>query len=338
MFLGLFEAVDSSLIESYQLYNTTIIRFMSKLSPGQTVDSIRTSSRQLVRELGFTGGAFAGTDLSPSAVHALIEIEQGAMTARDLGAMLHLEKSSVSRMLRKLIEAGNVVEEAGEDDGRVKLLSLTSAGKDRVAGIHDFARAQVMAALGKLTAEQGQIVLDGLRLYSAALAEAPVARVVEINAGYRPGIIARITEMHALYYARTSGFGQVFESVVASGLAEFGSRLSKPQNEIWAAMNGGNVVGSIAIDSEDIGPGIAHLRWFIVDDTARGSGAGKKLLDAALAFADKQGFAETHLWTFSGLHAARHLYEARGFKLTEERPGFQWGSEVLEQRFVRTLL
>ncbi|HWJ73631.1 MAG TPA: helix-turn-helix domain-containing GNAT family N-acetyltransferase [Kaistia sp.] len=303
----------------------------------QTVDSIRVSSRQLVRALGFTGNAFAGTDLSPSAVHALIEIERGGVTARDLGALLHLEKSSVSRMLRKLIASGDVVEETGEDDGRVKLLSLTPAGKDRVARVHGFARAQVMGALAKLTADQGQTVLDGLRLYAKALAGPPTALAVELRAGYRPGLIARITEMHSVYYARTSGFGLAFESVVASGLAEFAGRLGKPQNEIWAAMSGGDIAGSIAIDGEDLGSSIAHLRWFIVDDAMRGSGAGKKLLDAALAFVDHQGFAETHLWTFSGLHAARHLYETRGFKLAEERPGSQWGSEVLEQRFARAL-
>lgn len=301
----------------------------------QTVDSIRASSRRLVRELGFTSGDFAGTDLSPSAVHALIEIERGGITARDLGALLHLEKSSVSRMLRKLVEAGEVVEDAGENDGRVKRLSLTAAGKIRVGTIHDFARAQVAAALGRLTGEQARTVSDGLRLYGAALAAQEVALPVEILTGYRPGIIARVTEMHALYYARTSDFGQVFESVVASGLAEFGHRLDRPHNEIWSAVKGGDVVGSIAIDGDDMGPGIAHLRWFIVGDGLRGSGAGKRLLDAALAFVDEHGFAETHLWTFSGLDAARHLYETRGFTLAEEYRGSQWGSEVLEQRFVR---
>ncbi|MFT4012958.1 MAG: helix-turn-helix domain-containing GNAT family N-acetyltransferase [Paracoccus sp. (in: a-proteobacteria)] len=303
----------------------------------QVVDSIRTASRQLVRELGFTGRDFAGTALSPSAVHALIEIEQGGLTARDLGAMLHLEKSSVSRMLRRLVEAGDVVEQVGEDDGRMKLLSLTPSGKDRVAAIHEFARAQVARAFAHLTAEQGRTVLEGLRLYGNALAGKPLRTPVEICAGYRPGLIGRIAEMHALYYARTSGFGQVFESVVAGGLAEFGGRLGKSRNEIWAALKGGHIVGSVAMDGEDMGAGIAHLRWFIVDDMVRGGGAGKRLLDAALAFADRQGFAETHLWTFSGLDAARHLYEARGFALVEERPGSQWGSEVLEQRFVRAL-
>ncbi len=54
-------------------------------------------------------------------------------------------------------------------------------------------------------------------------------------------------------------------------------------------------------------------------------------------FVDEQAFAETHLWTFAGLNAARHLYETLGLHRIEERKGSQWGSEVLEQRFVRSL-
>lgn len=304
-----------------------------------SVDAVRVVSRQLVRELGFMGGDFAGTDLPPSAVHALIEIEGGGVTARDLAVRLRLEKSSISRMLRKLVEAGAVQEEAGEEDGRVKRLSLTASGRKRVAAIHAFARARVSAALGRLEPGQDLAVLEGLQLYADALAAPsavhPAAPAAAIVRGYRPGLIARITAMHALYYARTSGFGQRFESVVAAGLAEFCNRLGNPGNEIWAAMQGKEIVGSVAIDGEDIGAGTAHLRWFIVDDAMRGSGSGKRLLDGALAFADETGFAETHLWTFSGLDAARHLYETRGFVLAEERPGTQWGSEVLEQRFVR---
>lgn len=133
------------------------------------VEAIRAVSREMVRELGFMGGNFAGTDLSPSAVHALIEIERGGITARDLGARLHLEKSSVSRMLRKLVQSGDVGEAVSEHDARVKRLFLTPAGKKRVAGIHAFARAQVMEALGRLERGQDRIVLDGMRLYTAAL-------------------------------------------------------------------------------------------------------------------------------------------------------------------------
>ncbi len=141
--------------------------------------------------------------------------------------------------------------------------------------------------------------------------------------------------MHAVTYARIAGFGRSFESNVAAGLAEFVLRLDNPRNEIWAAVHSGVVIGSVTIDGEDMGPDRAHLRWFIVDESVRGSGIGRQLLARALAFCDRQGFAETHLWTFQGLDAARRLYEAQGFALVEERPGRQWGEEVLEQRFVR---
>jgi DNA-binding MarR family transcriptional regulator/GNAT superfamily N-acetyltransferase len=327
------------------LHDATIlkVRAMAVEPASQLIDQIRATSRHLVRELGFMGGDFAGTDLPPSAVHALIEIETGGMTARDLAAILRLEKSSVSRMLRKLVEAGDVREAAGEEDTRTKRLSLTPQGQQRVASIHAFARAQVSSALGRLHQGQHETVLEGMRLYADALLPTdqkaedhkPQSSPVEIVTGYRPGIIARITEMHALYYARTSDFGQAFESRVAGGLAEFCSRLENPQNRIWAAMRDGQVRGSVAIDGEDLGEGIAHLRWFITDDTLRGTGAGKKLLDAAMDFVDASGFTETHLWTFAGLNAARHLYETRGFALVEEYTGSQWGREVLEQRFVR---
>ena len=133
------------------------------------VDAIRAVSREMVRELGFMGGDFAGTDLSPSAVHALIEIERGGVTARELGVRLSLEKSSVSRMLRKLVQSGDIGEAVSKHDARVKVLFLTPAGKKRVAEIHAFARAQVINALGRLAHGQERIVLEGMRLYADAL-------------------------------------------------------------------------------------------------------------------------------------------------------------------------
>lgn len=304
----------------------------------ELVDAIRAASRRLVRELGFMGGEFAGTDLPPSAVHALIELEPGGVTARDLAVTLHLEKSSISRLLRKLIGSGYVEETRSERDSRTKVLSLTAAGHRKVSAIHEFARRQVTTAITRLDPWQQETVRDGLRLYAKAFgrgADSVPTDTVYLQQGYHPGLIARITEMHALYYSRLSGFGQPFESMVASGLAEFCGRLDDPNNQIWTAHREKRLLGSIAIDGEDLGPGIAHLRWFIVDDELRGTDTGKRLLDAALAFVDARGMAETHLWTFSGLAAARHLYETQGFALAEQRPGTQWGTEVLEQRFVR---
>jgi DNA-binding MarR family transcriptional regulator len=311
--------------------------------PLATIDAIRAASRQLVRQLGFMGGKFAGTDLSLSAAHALIEIEAGKVTARDLTNRLCLEKSSVSRMLRKLVATGDVAE-TGSIDGRSKLLSLTDAGRKRTAAIHAFARNRVSLALAELAPGQDRAVLDGLHLYTAALTAAESApanvRAIEIVSGYQTGLIARTTQMHAHRYAGNSGFALQFEAFVAGGLSEFCGRLGAPSNAIWAAMRGREIVGSIAIDGDDLGGGVAHLRWFIVEDDTRGAGArgddtGRKLLGAALAFVDACDFVETHLWTFGGLDAALHLYEERGFTLAEERAGSQWGADAPEQRFAR---
>jgi GNAT superfamily N-acetyltransferase len=157
----------------------------------------------------------------------------------------------------------------------------------------------------------------------------------QISSGYHAGLIGRITEMHMAFYTKNSGFGQRFESVVAAGLASFCDRLHQPKNQIWLATQEQKIVGSVAIDGEDLGNNTAHLRWFIMDEKVRGTGVGRQLLTKAIQFVDENNFKETKLWTFNGLSAARHLYELNGFKLVKETLGHQWGVEVLEQQFAR---
>ncbi|PZP44887.1 MAG: MarR family transcriptional regulator [Azospirillum brasilense] len=306
---------------------------------GALIEPIREASRRLVRKLGFMRDGLAGVSLPASAVHALLEIDaREGITAAELSGLLDLEKSSVSRMLRKLVEAGEIAEGAAGPDGRSKPLSLTTRGHATTAAIHDFARRQVAEALGRLEPDQQETATKGLRLYADALMAQSADReppAIVIEEGYRAGALGCCVEMHARYYAREAGFGASFEAIVAAGLAEFSARLDRPGNGLWLALQGHRIVGTVAVDGEDMGPGIAHLRWFIVDDGARGGGAGRKLLSAAVAFCEARGFEAIELRTFQGLHAARHLYESEGFRLVEERPGRQWGREVLEQRFAR---
>lgn len=153
--------------------------------------------------------------------------------------------------------------------------------------------------------------------------------------GYRPCLIGEIVTLHAATYSQWAGFGSAFEGKVASGLAEFVTRLDRPANTLLRADRDGRLLGSIAIDGEDLGDGSAHLRWFIVDPACRGTGLGRRLLDRALAFVDRRQVAETRLWTLQGLDAARTLYERAGFTLEREYQGEQWGRPITEQTFVR---
>lgn len=310
------------------------------------VDEVRAASRLMVRELGFMRATVAATAYGPSAVHAILEIgARGTMTGSQIAEVLGLEKSSVSRLVAKLVAAGEVVGIPAEGDARTKPLRLTAQGEATLAAIHAFAGRQVAAALARLDDSRRRTVAAGLTAYAQALreerlgapAEGPVPRIVR---GYRPGALGRIAEMHGRTYARTLGFGPLFEGRVAAGLAAFSGRLDHPANGLWLALDGERIIGSVAIDGEGLaatlGDGVAHLRWFIVEDGWRGHGIGRRLLAQAVAFCDADpAVREIRLWTVRGLDAARRLYEAAGFRLAEEYIGAQWGAEVLEQSFSR---
>jgi GNAT superfamily N-acetyltransferase len=224
----------------------------------------------------------------------------------------------------------------------LKHLELTDKGQSAFAEISRTASDRVASALQALDPCGAEQVVRGLEHYADALsrtAQAPIEDNASdcfcLHQGYMPGVIGRTVGMHAAYYSRTVGFGLAFEAKVAREMAEFTGRLENHGNAIWAATRSGQIVGTVAIDGEDLDEGIAHLRWFIVGDGQRGAGIGKMLIDAAMDFVDRTGFKETHLWTFRGLEAARRLYERAGFELVDEKPGAQWGETVHEQRFVR---
>jgi len=152
--------------------------------------------------------------------------------------------------------------------------------------------------------------------------------------GLVPGAIGGITQLHARYYARQAGFGTAFEAKVARELAAFCDDYVPGRDGLWT-VGGPQVEASIALDASMSADGAAHLRWFIVSDALRGQGLGRALLARAVDFADACGYPAIVLWTFAGLDAARHLYEAAGFELDHEAPGDRWGRTVTEQRFVR---
>jgi GNAT superfamily N-acetyltransferase len=139
--------------------------------------------------------------------------------------------------------------------------------------------------------------------------------------------------MHAAYYSRAVDFGAPFEAKVASELAEFCLRYEEGRDGLWVAADNEIIHGSVVIDGSNHEQSGAHLRWFITSDEARGKGVGSQLLSEALAFCQARGYGKVHLWTFDGLHAARHLYEKHGFKLARAQRGTPWGKEVNEQLF-----
>lgn len=154
-------------------------------------------------------------------------------------------------------------------------------------------------------------------------------------AGYTPGIVAEIIALHMAYYAPAWGFGAPFEAGLATGIGAFLARYDPSRDLLLAARAAdGALLGTITIEGE---PEPAHLRWFVVDGRARGTGLGAVLMAAAAAHLDAHRRACT-LTTFRGLDAALRLYERHGFHLAAEEPGDPWSGTVGLLRYERSAL
>lgn len=156
-----------------------------------------------------------------------------------------------------------------------------------------------------------------------------------LREGWSPGLLGWIVAEHGRYYDREWQLGPVFEAKVAQGLGELVARLDPDRDLLLSAVDGADILGAIAVDGS--GPEAAargaRIRYFILSDAARGRGVGRALLARTMAFIAAQGFRSAWLTTFAGLDAARHLYEAHGFRLDHEAVDRSWGTPLTEQRF-----
>ena len=151
--------------------------------------------------------------------------------------------------------------------------------------------------------------------------------------GYYPGVVGKITELHAVYYHRNWGFDVSFETQVGKELSEFMRDFKEERDGLWIARTSDAFAGAVAIDGHRADDDGLRLRWFIVEPAFQGSGIGRILLRTALTFCKERGYGRIYLWTFQGLHAARSLYERHGFILTEVNAVDQWGQTITEQKY-----
>ena len=149
--------------------------------------------------------------------------------------------------------------------------------------------------------------------------------------GYQPGCLASLCAIQIGYYARNWGFNHLYESVVALSIGEFLQRYNPDRDFVQLVTQDNTVRGGIVIDSLD--GEMAQLHWFILEESLKGHGLGRELLNRAMDFVTAQQIKDVCLMTFKGLDPARKLYEEVGFKLVSEQLATTWGNNVVEQRF-----
>lgn len=98
-------------------------------------------------------------------------------------------------------------------------------------------------------------------------------------------------------------------------------RIERNESDIFAAVDGDTAVGFVQLYSSFCSVDavkILILYDLYVEASARKTGLGEQLMNAATAFAKQQGAARLDLLTEDKNLAGQHLYEKLGYKRTNE--------------------
>jgi len=148
-----------------------------------------------------------------------------------------------------------------------------------------------------------------------------LADTISVRDELRAGDLGSIVALHGTCYQALPGFGLAFEAYVARTVAEY-ILDAGAKGRIWIAERDGRLVGCTAIVLRDEDRG--QLRWVLVDQSARGLGLGKRLVNNALQFCRENGCKEVFLETTDGLPESQALYDALGFEIVSHESEVLW--------------
>jgi GNAT superfamily N-acetyltransferase len=150
----------------------------------------------------------------------------------------------------------------------------------------------------------------------------------------QPGDLGWVVMAHGEVYAEEFGWDVSFEALVARIVADYAAGHDPAREAAWIAEVGGRRVGCIFCVAMDGGLGpTAKLRILLVHPDGRGHGLGRRLVDTCVDFARAAGYQRIRLWTNHPLVAARRIYLASGFVLTEEEPHHSFGLDLVGQTY-----
>jgi len=148
-----------------------------------------------------------------------------------------------------------------------------------------------------------------------------------------PGDLGWVVMAHGEVYDAEFGWNTDFEALVARIVGDYAAKHDPQREAAWIAERDGRRIGCVfcVIDPEDTT--VAKLRILLVHPNGRGHGLGGRLVDRCIEFAREARYERMRLWTNHPLEAARRIYLARGFRLTEEQAHHSFGVDLLGQTY-----
>ncbi|WP_243048005.1 helix-turn-helix domain-containing GNAT family N-acetyltransferase [Dyella sp. RRB7] len=252
--------------------------------------------------------------------------EHGETTVSDVAAAIGQTHSAVSQLADKLVRAGLVRRHKDAEDGRRSLLQLTTKGRSALTALGPIwvaVRRGVAASLG----EDAAALLAALAATEQALGERPLVSTIlaehaALSAAqleivpYQPALKDHFYRLNAAWLERHFRLEDIDRVV----LGDPQTHVLAPGGAIFFARLGDAVIGTCALLQES--PGVYELSKMGVDETFRGLGAGRQLLDAAIAEFKRRKGKLLFLESNSRLKTALRMYQQAGFVMQPStRPG-----------------
>jgi DNA-binding MarR family transcriptional regulator/GNAT superfamily N-acetyltransferase len=302
-------------------------------------DEVRRFNRFYTREIGLLNRSLPATDLSLPEARVLYELAQApaeGRTAAEIARTLAMDKAHLSRIVARFHARGLVQSRVSADHGKLRLLTLTSAGRKTFAAAEAAARAQVDALLKPIGEGGRERLVEAMRDIRAALNG---REAKEGEASLRPlraGDVGWIIHRQTVLYHQEYGWDWTYEGLASRILGAFVAEFDPAREDGWVAERGGAIVGSIFLMKSD-DPAVAKLRLLYVEPVARGTGLGRRLVATCIARARELGYRQLTLWTNDVLVAARRIYQAVGFRLVSEAAHHSFGHDLVGQTWTLDL-
>lgn len=234
--------------------------------------------------------------------------------------------SAVSQLTDKLVRAGMVRRERDPADGRRTVLALTDQAHASLGGLGPIWCA-VRRGVNVALQEQATHLLEAIAACERALAERPVTAAILAE---HAAIVATPVEIVPFVPALREHFYRLnaqwlerhfrIEDIDRAVLSDPERHIVEPGGAIFFARLGEEVIGTCALLQES--PGVFELTKMGVDETFRGLGAGRRLLDACIAEFHRRNGQTLFLESNSRLTTALRMYEKAGFVMQPAiRPG-----------------
>lgn len=269
------------------------------------VKQVRRFNRAITHRTGALNASFLGRGRPLSEVRLLFEIGTHGAYVRELRARLSLDSGYLSRLLRTLEKEKLITSKRAAQDARIVTAELTEKGKKELQELDrrsdDFARE----------------ILEPL---SQAQRDRLVKAMTEVECLMRTSFIRISIESpdsndakHCLFeFFRelTQRFRSGFDP--AKSISATAAELTPPAGYMFVARLDGRPIGCGALKVRDKKLGEVKRMW--VDRSARGIGAGRRILEAVESKAREIGLSLLRLETNDTLKEAQGLYRGAGYR------------------------